>query len=73
MKKFTFYYFIKSFNGRLNSHKSVSEKEMNRSSSRVNSGQFSPSPETVQRILDFAHSYDVLETETAGLVEMNLN
>ena len=33
----------------------------------------SPSEETVQKIIDFARTYDVLKTKSAGLVEFNLN
>lgn len=33
----------------------------------------SPSAQSVKNILDFASSYDVMETESAGFVEMNLN
>lgn len=34
---------------------------------------FEPSDNSVKKIMDFARSYEVLETETAGYVEMNLN
>jgi hypothetical protein len=34
---------------------------------------FEPSEHSVKNILDFARSYDVLETESTGYVEMNLN
>ena len=34
---------------------------------------FEPSERSIKNILDFARSYDVLETETTGYVEMNLN
>lgn len=33
----------------------------------------SPSEKIVQKILDFAHTYGVMETKSAGQVEMNLN
>jgi len=33
----------------------------------------SPSEETVQKIIDFAHTYGVLKTKSAGQVELNLN
>ena len=33
----------------------------------------SPSEKIVRKILDFAHTYGVLETKSAGMVEMNLN
>lgn len=32
-----------------------------------------PSEETIESILNFARSYEVIETEEAGFVEMNLN
>lgn len=32
-----------------------------------------PSDQTVNRILDFARSYEVLKTKTAGYAEMTLN
>ena len=32
-----------------------------------------PSEETIESILNFARSYEVLETEETGFVEMNLN
>ncbi len=34
---------------------------------------FEPSDETIESILNFARSYEVLETEETGFVEMNLN
>lgn len=32
-----------------------------------------PSERSIENILNFARSYEVLETESAGYVEMNLN
>ena len=32
-----------------------------------------PSGRTIKNILDFARSYDTVETKSAGYVEMNLN
>ncbi|HDR50564.1 MAG TPA: hypothetical protein ENN90_02935 [Mariniphaga anaerophila] len=32
-----------------------------------------PSAQTIRRIMDFARAYDVMETETAGHVEVILN
>ncbi len=34
---------------------------------------FVPSEQSIQKILDFAHAYDVMETETTGQIEMNYN
>ena len=32
-----------------------------------------PSEETIERILNFSRSYEVMETDEVGFVEMNLN
>lgn len=34
---------------------------------------FEPSERSVTNILDFARSYDVVETESTGFVDINLN
>jgi hypothetical protein len=34
---------------------------------------FSPRESTVNRILNFARSYEIIKTKNAGVVEMNLN
>lgn len=39
----------------------------------VGKKEVQPSDQSVKRILDFARSYDVLESELTGHVEMNLN
>jgi 5,10-methylenetetrahydrofolate reductase len=69
----TFIFFVKNFFARSESD----FKSMNRSSENSLAGMektgVSPSKKSIQRILDFAHAYDVVETETAGQVEMNLN
>jgi len=35
--------------------------------------EYEPSGQCIKNILDFARSYDVIETESTGHVEMNLN
>ncbi|NOR73565.1 MAG: hypothetical protein GQ525_00240 [Draconibacterium sp.] len=35
--------------------------------------EFNPSERSIENILNFACSYEVLETESTGYVEMNLN
>ena len=35
--------------------------------------EFEPSERSLENILNFARSYEVLETESAGYAEMNLN
>ena len=39
----------------------------------MKSGGFIPSAKTIRRIMDFALSYNVMESETTGHIEMNLN
>ncbi len=34
---------------------------------------YEPSGQTIRNILDFARSYDTIETKSTGYVEMNLN
>lgn len=41
--------------------------------SSLTMGGFEPSERSVKNILDFARSYDVLESEETGYIEMNLN
>ena len=35
--------------------------------------EFNPSERSIENILNFARSYEVLETKSSGYVEMNLN
>lgn len=73
MKNFTFNFFIKKFcfNEASNSdyYVEMSENEL----VRLERSGDSPSAKTLKKIIDFAHSYDVLETKLTGYVEMNLN
>ncbi|SHF68567.1 hypothetical protein SAMN05444274_107182 [Mariniphaga anaerophila] len=39
----------------------------------MKSAVFNPSVQSIQKILDFARAYDVVETEATGYVEMILN
>ncbi len=48
---------------------SVLEKEVD----CLETEEMGPSEESIKSILNFARSYDVLETESAGYVEMILN
>jgi hypothetical protein len=65
----TFFYVVKSFFN--NSDNTEFYDEMNLSEME-NTG-FEPSENSIKMILDFAHAYDVMETETAGQIEMNYN
>ena len=68
----TFFFFIKKicFNS---AHHINPNEESGYNDMAVTGDGFSPSEKTVRKIIDFAHSYDVVDTESAGQVEMNLN
>ena len=65
----TFIYFIKSFFGHTDYTDCCADDDLE----EMESTGFGPSKKSIKKILDFAHSYDVLETETAGQIEMNYN
>lgn len=52
--------------------KSAEEKIDNLLTGMGNAGS-APSKQSIKNIMDFARSYEVMETEKAGYVEMNLN
>lgn len=62
----TFIYFVKSFVGNTDCYSEDNLEEME-------STGFEPSEKSIQTILNFAHSYDVVETETTGQIEMIYN
>jgi hypothetical protein len=72
-KKSTLLFVVKKINYQSECEPDFSAMNSDSYSEKMKSAEFSPSARTIQRILDFARSYDVLETETAGQVEMNLN
>ncbi|MDX9880900.1 MAG: hypothetical protein RBS73_02465 [Prolixibacteraceae bacterium] len=41
--------------------------------SSFNDEMYEPAPESIEAILNFARSYDVMETRSAGKIEMNFN
>lgn len=65
----TLIYFVNDFQKDLQSTKVLD----NKLEDSVTKMDFEPSERSVKNILDFARSYDVLETESTGYVEMNLN
>ena len=65
----TLIYFVNNFQKDLHSNKKVSN-DLEESLTKMD---FEPSERSLKNILDFARSYDVLETESTGYVEMNLN
>ena len=74
MKKFSTLIFIfKKIYSNFNSESEFSIKMLENDLTEMENAGISPSPETVQRIIDFARTYDVIDTVSAGQVEMNLN
>jgi hypothetical protein len=73
MKKISTFFIVKRFSVKLavdsESYDETASDEM-REEEYVSSG---PSVQSVKRILDFARACDVMETQTAGFVELNLN
>jgi hypothetical protein len=71
MKKwFTSIYLVKKY--KVNSPGFLGDFDQNSLTDLDHAG-FSPSATSVRRILDFASSYEVLETESVGQMEMNKN
>ena len=70
----TLVYFINYFQNDLNKiHLDNSDGEIESILTVMENAGIAPSNQCVDKILDFARSYEVLETENAGYVEMMLN
>ncbi len=67
----TLIFFVSDINNELETIRGCETEVINEEKHTVSA--FEPSERSVKNILDFARSYDVLETESAGYVEMNLN
>ena len=65
----TLIYFVTNFQSDFQSTEAVGNKPED----SLTKMDFEPSERSVKNILDFAQSYDTLETESTGYVEMNLN
>ena len=66
----TLIYCINTFSGK---NETVSETESVKVFDIPGTVKMEPSEAAIKNILDFARSYDVLETESTGYVEMILN
>jgi hypothetical protein len=70
----TLIYFVNSFQSESESnHVNLVETRINRFLETTPVADKTPSERSIENILNFARSYEVLETESAGYVEMNLN
>lgn len=72
-KKSTLIYFVKQFNSDSGSISFGNDDQCERALAGMEKDEKLPSDRTIQNILDFARSYEVLETKEAGYVEMILN
>ncbi len=75
MKKIsTLIYFVINFQPEYDSLKIESRQQAPESFlTAMENDEKVPSDQTIESILNFARSYEVLETKKAGYVEMNLN
>lgn len=70
----TLVYFVNYFQNDLNSiHLDNSDPDHESILTVMENAGVVPSDQSIKKILDFARSYEVLETENAGYVEMMLN
>lgn len=67
----TLIYFVNYFQKDVEASKS--DLSENNFEDELTKMDFEPSESSIKNILDFARSYDALETESTGYVEMNLN
>ncbi|QGY45518.1 hypothetical protein GM418_18130 [Maribellus comscasis] len=66
----TLIYFVSNFQA----DSENSEREsLDLTLTRMEKSEVGPSERTIENIMNFARSYEVLESEEAGFVEMNLN
>ncbi len=75
MKKIsTLIYFVTDFQSEFDSLKIESgQQSLESFLTTMGNDEIAPSDQTIKNILNFARSYEVLETENTGYVEMNLN
>ena len=69
-KDSTLIYFVKNFQ---TDSESFNEESLNASLTKMEKSEVGPSERTIDNIMNFARSYEVIETEEAGYVEMILN
>ena len=72
-KSSTFIYFVKNFPAQSDADFDSMNSSFEKSLTGMDNAGFTPSRRSVQTIMDFARSYDVVETKTAGQLELNYN
>lgn len=74
MRNSTLIYFVNHFSSELDSFQVDTEMDIPENNlAKMDNTEILPSERTIENILNFARSYEVLKTEEAGYVEMNLN
>ncbi len=69
-KNSTLIYFVNNFKTEKKTQKRVDSESDDALLAKMD---FGPSEHSIENILNFARSYEVLKTESSGYVEMNLN
>lgn len=74
MRNSTLLYFVNHFSSELDSFLVEPENDIPENNlAEMDNTEILPSERTIENILNFARSYEVLKTEETGYVEMNLN
>lgn len=73
MKKFSTFFIVKRFSDKLDVDSESYDETVSDERGEEQYISSGPSDQSVKRILDFARACDVMETQTAGFVELNLN
>ncbi len=74
MRNSTLIYFVNHFPSELESFLVDTENDIPENNlAAMDNTEILPSDRTIENILNFARSYEVLKTEETGYVEMNLN
>lgn len=74
MRNSTLIYFVNHFSSELDSFLVDTEIDIpEKNLAEMDNTEILPSERTIENILNFARSYEVLKTEEVGYVEMNLN
>jgi len=69
----TLIYLVKNFLAQSGPDSDTMNRSFENSINGMEKTGFLPSERSIQKILDFARSYEVVETETTGQIEMNYN
>lgn len=65
----TLTYIIKTYQNEIKKEEFLSEEIFNSFNDEI----YEPAPESIDAIMNFARSYDVMETKSTGNIELSLN